>query len=348
MLKSKTVSFLGEFGLIKHLMGANWNYSDNGILGPGDDCAVIGPECSIANHKTWDVVTVDSMIEGHHFRCDYSSAKDVGWKLVATTLSDIAAMGSVPKYGVLSLGISDSTSVEWVEELYLGIKEASSLYQFKILGGDTVKTTNITLSLTAFGNSNYPPVLRSTAKIDDEIWVSGPIGLSGYGLQLLKSKEDLGKLGPVEKSAVECQLRPVAELELGALLGRQRIANSMIDISDGLVQDLEHLLDSSKVNAKLQSLALEKLVEQGEFCRVSTSEAITFGEDYKLLFTVSHKNSPFIQDLVTTGRYPKLHCIGKIVDGQGAQIVVEMKNGKCEINKFLEQNGVRKGGFSYF
>ena len=273
---------LGEFGLID-LLTRRLSRDDSVVLGIGDDCAVTRPP----GKGLRNLFSCDAFIEEVHFRRAWASPEDIGWKATASALSDIAAMGGVARYMLVTLACPTDTETSYLEELYGGIRKASESEGVSVIGGDTTASPcGIILSMTVVGMSDGEPVYRSGACPGDLVTVTGHPGRAALGLHAL---EQGGADAP--EALVQAQLRPRPKLAEGALLGAVGGVTAMIDISDGLVQDLGHIAERSGVSIDISPGKLPLTREQEDYAArtgFSASEAaLSGGEDYELAFTVS-------------------------------------------------------------
>ena len=243
---------LGEFGLIAEL--SRWLPPDpRALVGIGDDAAVLAvPDGRV-------VATTDFLLEGRHFRRDWSSARDVGHKAAARSLADVAAMGGVPMALLVALAAPPDLPVRWARELAAGLAaECARVHPpASVIGGDTARADAVLLAVTALGDmAGRPPVLRSGAVPGDAVAVTGPLGHAAAGLALLSAGLVGAGLGGEQAwaSLVTAQLRPAPPYDAGpeaAALG----AHAMIDVSDGLLADLGHIADASGVQIDVDSAA---------------------------------------------------------------------------------------------
>lgn len=274
-----TVGALGEFGLITALT-ARLDQGPRTLLGPGDDAAVVAmPDGRV-------VATTDLLVEGRHFRRDWSSAADIGHKAAAQNLADVVAMGAVPTALLVGLGAPPDLPVRWAEELADGLAEECALVGASVVGGDVVRAEQVLLAVTALGDlAGRAPVLRSGARAGDLVAVAGRLGWAAAGLAVLGR----GFRSPAR--LVQAHRRPQPPYAAGpqaAALG----ATAMIDVSDGLVADLGHVAEASGVRIELARGAFEvaqPLVDVGSALGVDPYDWIlTGGDEHALVATFPH------------------------------------------------------------
>jgi thiamine-monophosphate kinase len=239
-----SIAGIGEFGLIQRVV-ARLGDAPEPLVGPGDDAAVVAaPDGRV-------VVTTDILVEGRHFRRDWSSAGDIGHRAAAANLADIVAMGAVPTALVVAFAAPPETEVGWVEELADGIAEEAAGTGAGVVGGDMSASPVTTIAVTALGHlQGRSPVLRSGARPGDVVALAGRVGYAAAGYTVLSR----GFRSP--KLLVEAHRRPAVPYAAGpqaAVLG----ATSMIDVSDGLLADLAHVADASGVAINVRSAAFE-------------------------------------------------------------------------------------------
>lgn len=282
-MNSQTIAELGENESLKRVV-ARLNSSEFAIVGSGDDAAVVtAPDGRF-------VVTTDTMIEGHDFRLDWSTAFDLGFKAAATNLSDVAAMGAVPTSLVVSLAVPSSTTIDWLEGFADGLTAACQQLSpgCGVVGGDLASADQVFISVTAHGSLQArEPVLRSGAKPGDIVAIGGTLGQAAAGLALLQS----GNADAVSAYdlLVNVQRRPqppISQGPIAAIAG----ATSMLDVSDGLAKDATRIADASGVTIAFDSLNLqgfEAVVEQAaQAIEASPKDWVLFGgEDHSLLAT---------------------------------------------------------------
>jgi thiamine-monophosphate kinase len=246
--ESPTLGAVGEFGLIAEL--SSWlPPGRNTLVGIGDDAAVLAtPDGRV-------VATTDFLLEGRHFRRDWSSPRDVGHKAAARSLADVAAMGAVASGLLVALAAPPDLPVSWARELAAGLAaECARVPGASVIGGDTARADCVLLAVTGLGDlAGRAPVLRSGAAAGDTVAVAGPLGHAAAGLVLLSAGEL--SAGRRDGPLIAAHLRPAPPYDAGpqaADLG----ATAMIDVSDGLLADLGHIADASSVLIDLRSDAL--------------------------------------------------------------------------------------------
>jgi thiamine-monophosphate kinase len=288
MTDSRTVREVGEFGLIEALRGAlpPAVVAGPGLrLGIGDDAAVFDPSPGASL-----VVTSDSLIEGVHFRLGdgWSDWRSLGYKTLAVNLSDLAAMGAVPRLATVTLELRGTERVADLLDLYRGLGELAERHGTLVAGGDVVASpTALGLHVTALGEAPAGKVLtRSGARPGDLIAVSGTLGAAAAGLRLLLAGPDDARRGAATaEMLIAAHLRPEPRLDLAPILVRHG-ATSAMDLSDGLFGDLPKILTASGVAARLDAMAIPVAAAvRALFPRDWLEFATRGGEDYELLFT---------------------------------------------------------------
>ena len=260
-----TARDLGEFGLIAAVT-ARLGSSAAVLVGPGDDAAVVRvPDGRV-------VATTDVLVEGVHFRRDWSSAYDVGRKAAAANLADVTAMGGTGTALLVGLAVPASVEMAWVLGLADGLRDEAALVGAVVVGGDTVSADVIVVSVTALGDlAGRSPVTRAGARPGDVVVLAGRLGWSAAGLRLLAAGDRSGPL-------VDAHRRPAPPYALGPVLARAG-ATAMCDVSDGLLADLGHVAAASGVLVDLQSALLQDDA-------VDLQDVLTGGEDHALVATL--------------------------------------------------------------
>lgn len=278
-----TVSEIGEFGLIGRFTAVAG--PDAGVpVGPGDDSAVVAaPDGRV-------VACTDMLVEGRHFRLDWSSPEQVGHKAIAQNAADIFAMGARPTAFLVALGCPADTPASVLEAINAGARAEADALGAPIVGGDLVQSAEITIAVTALGDlGGRAPVLRSGARAGDVVAVAGRLGLSAAGLAALSA----GRIEPAAVIAAHCRPRPPYEAGPAAAAAG---ATSMIDTSDGLCADLGHVARASGVRIDVDPAALAappELVALGSELGVDPqSWMLGGGEDHALAATFPAGSAP--------------------------------------------------------
>lgn len=301
---------------IRQLMGAE---AEGLLLGIGDDCAVIEKD----RETVW-LLTMDTLIESVHFNCVWHPPELLGRKAVAVNVSDIAAMGGRPLFALLSLGLPADFSSEWAKQLGKGIAEACRQHGCLLIGGDTVCSPDkVMLTLTVIGEMKKEQVLcRHGAKPGDTIWVSGPLGWSAAGLDLLQAGKT--QTDPEWRQFILAHLDPQPRVELGRFLAGTGLVHAMMDMSDGLATDLSHICKRSGVSARVEGDLLPAgaaLVAAGKFLDQDPLRwMVSGGEDYELLFTTASADGEQLRQM-TAAQGCMIHPVGMIKEGKGVALL---------------------------
>lgn len=312
----------GEEELI-HYLSAQFP-SRNAIVGIGDDCAVIPLE----NGRS-QLITTDAMVEGVHFIREQISPSDLGYKTVAVSVSDIAAMGGVPEYGFLTLALPGATDTVWLKSVIEGIGQACSQWNLQLLGGDTVGSKrDIFLSFTLVGSApNHQIRYRHHAMPGDILCVTGFLGDSGGGFRALQKQLPST---PEIQSLVRAHFHPQPSPEEGSWLATQEGVRAMMDVSDGLDCDLQRLINASQCGAIIE---IESLPISDALSHVSRAHgwdaiqlALTGGEDYCLLVTVSSDVFDSVRRNFQAKFGHSLYPVGRVIGQQGR--IVYHREGK--------------------
>lgn len=291
-----------EFELIKHFFTEQQVKRKDVSLGIGDDCAVI------ANRQNQDiVVTTDTLVAGVHFPLD-TAARAIGHKAVAVNLSDIAAMGAEPSWLSLAITLPNVDEL-WLAEFCAGVFDLCEYYHVELIGGDTTQGP-LSITITAQGLTPQGKYLsRSGAKAGDWLYVTGEIGDAALALQCLNQKISLE---PPQLALVKHKLDyPKPRVLVGQAL--REYASSAIDISDGLLADLGHICQASNVgvNVALDAIPLSKIMRDSLLFEDAIHLALTGGDDYELLFTVSEDNKVGMETALSHAG-TTVTCIGQI------------------------------------
>ncbi|NLX91385.1 MAG: thiamine-phosphate kinase [Firmicutes bacterium] len=276
-----------EFSLI-HSLTKKIRAAGSGsvLVGIGDDAAAF----RMGNGKNL-LITCDMLVEGRHFLRDKITPRQLGCKALAVSLSDIAAMGGVPRFAVVSAGWTPELEVEYAQEVYRGMGELADEFQVSIIGGDTVSAPQVILDVAVIGEMDGAPVTRAGAKPGDAIAVTGSLGASAAGLALLREEEAAANLSEKARQALlRAHLEPYPRVKEAGMLLKYGPPSAMIDISDGLAGDLYHICESSGVGALLEvsRLPVSESVKQAAATLGSSflDWVLYGGEDYELLMTI--------------------------------------------------------------
>ena len=298
MSERTEISSLGEFGLIEHLTRNIELQNASSLVGVGDDAAIID------HFGKQTVATTDLLVEGVHFDLVYTPLKHLGYKSVVVNISDIYAMNATPTQILLSLGLSNRFSLEAIDEFYEGVYAACKKYDVDLVGGDTTSSQKgFIISITALGEvapDQY--VKRSTAKKGDLLCVSGDLGAAYLGLLFLEREKKIFMESPGVQPDLENEsyvigrlLKPEARRDIIEFFTKEGITpTSMMDISDGLSSEILHICKDSNLGAVLYE---EKIPVAEEMKKAAfkfeidpTACALSGGEDYELLFTISQSD----------------------------------------------------------
>ena len=284
------------------------------LIGIGDDAAVVE-----SKHKL--VMSLDSLVVDRHFRMQDSPA-DIAYKALATNLSDLAAMGATPCWAMLSLSLPSAIQEQWIEEFMQGFFSLAKQWGVSLIGGDLVRGP-LVISIQITGQIEQNPLLRSTAKVDDVILMTGDVGGSGVAWHrpdLLKTMN-----ASIQEQCNERLLRPIPRIKEGQIL--QSYANAAIDISDGVFLDLTRILNASKLGAKLN---LDQVALNPAIASIPLGEdwllPYMSGDDYELIFTI---NPDRVTELKSAWKNAKLMTplseIGRITEEAGLQCFYQGK-----------------------
>ena len=333
-MKNRSLKNIGEFGLIKLIrkkVSVREKYPV--LVGIGDDAFVAD---TAKGHSL--VVTNDMLIENIHFRREWATPFQIGYKSIAVNLSDLAAMGGAnPKYCLVGLGLPANTPVSFVDQLYTGMISEARKHGLCIVGGDTVSSKkDIVISITLLGEIRHKLIIRrSCAKAGDILVVSKPFGDSGAGLFLLK--KGLKNPSKDERFLIRKHLLPEPRIEEARKLSKSGKITSLIDSSDGLAASVRFITEESGAGAELclenipLSRALKNICAKYGLGR-PYNYALNGGEDYELVFTARPKDFNIIKKLI-----PSAKIVGKITREKGLKYYL---NGK--------KQDIAKTGFEHF
>ena len=315
---------LAEFSLIEKYFSTLGPARSDVLLAVGDDAAqvVLPPNMTL-------VAAIDTMVAGVHFP-ENTSAVDVGYKLLAVNLSDIAAMGAEPTWFTLALTLPHSDEA-WLAGFASGMSDLAQRHQVQLVGGDTTKGPMV-LSLQAQGLVPEAECLRrSGATSGDNIYVTGCVGDAALGLKVALQ----GAAYPDGGYLLNRLNRPIPRVEIGIAL--RGIASSAIDISDGLLADLGHICRQSGVAAQLDLNQLP-LSAAYRSASVGIDVALSGGDDYELCFTAGVAHHQHIQQLAQQYNCP-INCIGKMVEGEGIHCFLDNQPYQAEKRGYQHFSG---------
>jgi len=312
-------SEIGEFGFIDSIKG-QFDIAAQGVIkGIGDDCAVLSASPGRAL-----LFTTDMLVQDIHFMIDRIPFYQLGRKAIAVNLSDIAAMGGRPLIALISLAIPVETEVEAIHEFYRGMRDICEHHNLTIGGGDTVASPDkLVINVSVLGDAKKSEVLyRSGAGPGDMIYLTGPVGDSAAGLKILTNE-----ITPSEGMRgyfIKAHNDPAPLVETGEIIAASGLAGAMIDLSDGLLSDLGHICEESRVGALLLA---DKIPISQELTMLANSAgfdplelALSGGEDYQLLFTVPAEHEQGIDKLFKDRDLHPPYHIGEIGQGPGIRM----------------------------
>lgn len=324
---------LGEFPLIDRIQRMLPKGDANVLVGIGDDVAVLrarGPAAG-EGERVW-LATCDVQMEGAHFLRERVEPRELGRKALAINLSDIAATGGTPRYALISLGLPGDLVVEFVDELYAGLRAEAESHGVGVIGGN-ISRSRMGLFIDIFLLGDAPAanvLLRSGAKAGDKILVTGSLGDAAAGLALAQNP-GLETSADYADRARERQTTPAVRVREGELIGSTHLASAMIDVSDGLASDLGHICDRSQVGARVFAAQLPAAEENRVLARQARTEppdlrewslALHGGEDYELLFTAAPGNAEALAERITHETGTRVSIIGDIVPASAGRALV--------------------------
>ncbi len=316
--------FRDEAQFVRWLRGRWPDHAPGLTLGIGDDAAIVRPArgCDL-------VLTTDLSLEGVHFRLDLHSARSIGHRALARSLSDLAAMGARPRFALLSLSLPRRTLRPWVSAFYGGLGTLAESLGVTLIGGDTAVTTSgaVMADVVAVGEVTQGRALhRRGARPGDSVYVTGRLGLSARGLALLESKKfaprgaaSAGELRTRDRrAALQAHLYPEPRCRVGIALARRDLASAAIDVSDGFARDLGRLCDASRCGAAIWEERLPLVSLEAARDASPLELGLYGGEDYELLFTVPRSRLSQVPRVIGG---VALHRIGEIRPGRGLALV---------------------------
>lgn len=300
-----------EFEFIKRCTESLPAQAEGLLCGIGDDCAVFSGNAG----RDW-LISTDGFIEGVHFRRDWMSPEEVGERCLAAAVSDIAAMGGRPRFLTIAIAIPQALSTDEATRVMHGITAAATAYQLVVIGGDTSGSPqNLQIVLAVIGECRSGMALyRRGARVGDVVYVTGALGGAQMGLELMQA-------GAKRSPVVDRFLHPIAHIATGQWLADTGCITSMIDVSDGLVQDLGHLARASGVGMTIDADDVPRWNAGGETAGLIT--ACSSGEEYELAFTVDGRRDAAFQRLLPAARSQLGHPItriGTVISGKSVTV----------------------------
>lgn len=317
-----TLASVGELAFIDAIARlVNARAPRRGVrVGIGDDAAVV-----VASRAT--LVTTDSLIEDVHFRRGWLGPRDVGRRAFRIAVSDIAAMGGIPRYALLSLALPPATEAAYARGIVGGLVDDAAACGTALVGGNVSRSDKISIVVTIIADAIGRPILRAGARAGDPIWLTGPVGAAAAGIELLESGATAGSL-------VAAYRRPPLRLDVAAALARRRVVSAMIDVSDGVVHDLRHVCEASGVTASLdvEALPMTAVLRRaaGMLVRPIADYALYGGDDYELLLTTRPRADVTEIAALCQARGGMLSRVGVITRRGDTHLVVDARGHPLE------------------
>lgn len=297
----------GEFSLIENLTQGFSKFHPNIHTGVGDDCAVIDLG------EKYQLISSDTLVDQDHFNLNWSTPEQVGLKAVEVNVSDILACGGKPSSILVSLVLTPETEVELIQKIYQGIQSKCNQYQLDLIGGDTTHGKELVINLTVLGEVSKEHLrLRSHAQTNDLICVTGTLGESTAGLNFLRQHNNPHLLQTKYPYLYKRHLEPTARFDLLSQI--RPFAHAMIDVSDGLASEVRHICEQSRCGAEVNfnqiPLHPETKLCAAELKQSAQTWALSGGEDFELVFTVSPENWEKIPENLKN----KITIVGKTLE----------------------------------
>jgi len=339
------VADVGEFGLIAHMRDTLGPSEDEDVVsGVADDAAVYR-----VDEGRVHLLTTDTLTEGVHFDRSFMPMEHLGFKALSVNVSDIVAMNAQPRYAVVSMGLSQQVSVEMVQGIYEGIKEACGAYDVTVVGGDTTSSHALSLSVSVVGEADEEDVVyRSGAEVGDKVCVTGDLGASYAGLKVLarnrkrlrEEEEDFQPNLDPFSYVIRRHLAPPAQLKTVRDWAEADVRpHALIDVSDGLASEVHHICQASDVGAQLYEPALpidpETRNTATDFGEDVSVYALFGGEDYELVFTLPEARLDVLDP-------QSFSVVGEIEESDDRErpVLIQRANG--------ENVPLQPGGFDHF
>jgi thiamine-monophosphate kinase len=316
---------IGEFGFIERIKGGCLIRNENVIIGIGDDSCVFRTSAEVAS-----LLTTDMLVEQIHFLLEAIPPYQLGRKSLAVNMSDIAAMGGTPKEAVLSVAIPDTVDLEYLDALYDGMKAMAKEFEVNLLGGDTTSSPGpLIINIALVGEAQKEEVLyRSTAKVGDVVFLTGPVGSAAAGLDIILK----GRGADEWEELIEAHHNPYPQIKTGRIIASMKVANSLIDVSDGIAADLGHICTESKLGAIIKEKMIPTTEQLRAYCEEFREDSrhlsLHVGEDYVLLGTVPLESAARLQEALESNDC-QFYSIGKTVAEAGLRL--EGRDGSVEV-----------------
>jgi thiamine-monophosphate kinase len=290
----------GEFHLIERLL-KRLGSSRRAILGPGDDCAIL-PETHFRQ-----LLTIDSMVEDVHFKLAWGTPETLGARALTVNLSDVAAMGGKPTVCVVNLAVRDGVGMRFFDRMYRGLQAAAVRAEVEVVGGNITRASTLAITIALLGEVRGAALRRDAARPGDTVYVTGTLGDAAAGLRILSGR--LSARGTARKFLVDRFLQPTARLKAGLRLAHIKPAPAAIDLSDGLWQDLAHILERSRVGAEIDASAVPLSAAYRQTVGDVPALALKGGDDYELLFCLRRAVAAPVLTRMLGVRVSRIGCI---------------------------------------
>jgi thiamine-monophosphate kinase len=307
---------IGEFGFIDRIKHGCLFRDRNVFKGIGDDCAVFRTSA-----EQLTLFTTDMLVENVHFMRRAIPAFRLGRKSLAVNISDIAAMGGIPGEALISIAIPETIDVDYLDAFYDGMKSMAREFDVNLLGGDTTASPeHLVINIAVVGEAPEAEILyRSGARVGDVVFLTGTVGSSAAGLDIILSKRSF----PAQDELLDAHCDPRPHVKAGRIIAGLKVANSLIDVSDGVAADLGHICAESKVGAIIDEEAVPTTTVFREYCRQfnldSRHLSLHVGEDYVLLGTVPEESAETLGEALRS-KGCEFFPIGKTVAGGGLRL----------------------------
>lgn len=319
---------VGELGLIRLLRQGMTGAGSGVRVAIGDDAAVL-----VATPGAALLATTDLVIEDIHFRRATATPRDIGWKALAVNVSDIAAMGGVPRWALVALAVPEAAPLEDVLAFYAGLQEIAGRHGVAVVGGDTSASPGgLFVNVTVLGEHDGTPRLRSMARPGQLVAVTGTLGRATAGLRVLEARaggHDAGIPAEAASEVVAVHLRPTPRVSEGRWLAAQGAVHAMMDCSDGLATDLGHICEESGVGARVTLPQVPVAAATRQAARALGQDplawAVSGGEDYELLVTLEAAEAPRLSRGLEAATGTPLTVIGEVTAGRGRPVFVDAR-----------------------